>query len=137
MDLRVIGCHGGETPKHRTSAFVVDERIAIDAGALTSGMELDAQCALEAVLVFRPRWPLPQPPVASRSRPAPSRTAFTAFAPTRREMPEVKRAIPARPASRPTVRPATSMTTMIEASLTTLLCCVTDATIGPAVRLAI
>ncbi|HXN32791.1 MAG TPA: 3',5'-cyclic-nucleotide phosphodiesterase [Polyangiaceae bacterium] len=51
MDLRVIGCHGGETPKHRTSAFVVDERVAIDAGALTSGLELKAQCALEAVLV--------------------------------------------------------------------------------------
>ena len=51
MDLRVIGCHGGETPKHRTSAFVVNDRIAIDAGSLTSGLELDAQCALEAVLV--------------------------------------------------------------------------------------
>ena len=51
MDLRIIGCHGGETPKHRTSAFVVDERIAIDAGSLTSGMDLKAQNALEAVLV--------------------------------------------------------------------------------------
>jgi ribonuclease BN (tRNA processing enzyme) len=54
VDLRVIGCHGGETPKHRTSAFVVDDRIAIDAGSLTSGMELSAQCALEAVLVSHP-----------------------------------------------------------------------------------
>jgi 3',5'-cyclic-nucleotide phosphodiesterase len=51
MELRVIGCHGGETPKHRTSAFVVDDRLAIDAGSLTSGMSLDAQCALKAVLV--------------------------------------------------------------------------------------
>jgi cAMP phosphodiesterase len=51
MDLKVIGCHGGETPKHRTSAFVIDDRLAIDAGSLTSGMELKAQCALEAVLV--------------------------------------------------------------------------------------
>lgn len=51
MDLRVIGCHGGETPKHRTSAFVLNDRLAIDAGSLTSGMELKAQCALEAVLV--------------------------------------------------------------------------------------
>ena len=51
MDLRVIGCHGGETPKHRTSAFVVDDRLAIDAGSLTSGLDLKAQCALEAVLV--------------------------------------------------------------------------------------
>jgi cAMP phosphodiesterase len=51
VDLRVIGCHGGETPRHRTSAFILDDRIAIDAGSLTSGMELSAQCALDAVLV--------------------------------------------------------------------------------------
>jgi 3',5'-cyclic-nucleotide phosphodiesterase len=51
VDLRVIGCHGGETPKHRTSAFVVDDRIAIDAGSLTSGLDLKAQNALQAVLV--------------------------------------------------------------------------------------
>jgi 3',5'-cyclic-nucleotide phosphodiesterase len=51
MDLRVIGCHGGETPRHKTSAFVVDDQLAIDAGSLTSGMELKAQCALKAVLV--------------------------------------------------------------------------------------
>ena len=51
MELRVVGCHGGETPRHRTSAFVVDDRIAIDAGSLTSGLDLPAQCALQAVLV--------------------------------------------------------------------------------------
>jgi 3',5'-cyclic-nucleotide phosphodiesterase len=51
MDLRVVGCHGGETPRHRTSAFVVDDHIAIDAGSLTSGLDLPAQCALQAVLV--------------------------------------------------------------------------------------
>ena len=42
---------GGETPKHRTSAFVLDDRLAIDAGSLTSGLTLKAQCALEACLV--------------------------------------------------------------------------------------
>ena len=51
MELRVIGCHGGETPKHRTSAFVVDDRLAIDAGSLTSGMDLKAQARLRACLV--------------------------------------------------------------------------------------
>jgi len=51
VELRIIGCHGGETPKHRTSAFVIDDRIAIDAGSLTSGVELAGQCKLEAVLV--------------------------------------------------------------------------------------
>lgn len=51
MELRVVGCHGGETPKHRTSAFVVDERLAIDAGSLTSGLDLRAQFRLNACLV--------------------------------------------------------------------------------------
>jgi 3',5'-cyclic-nucleotide phosphodiesterase len=51
MELRVVGCHGGETPRHRTSAFVVDERIAIDAGSLTSGLELQQQFRLEACIV--------------------------------------------------------------------------------------
>ncbi|HVK63479.1 MAG TPA: 3',5'-cyclic-nucleotide phosphodiesterase [Polyangium sp.] len=51
MDLRVIGCHGGETPKHRTSAFILDERLAIDAGSLTSGLEVEGQLKLEGCLV--------------------------------------------------------------------------------------
>ncbi len=51
MELRVIGCHGGETPRHRTCAFVLDDTLAIDAGALTSGLEVDAQGRLTACLV--------------------------------------------------------------------------------------
>ena len=51
MELQIIGCHGGETPRHRTSAFVLDGRIAIDAGSLTSQMDLPAQWRLEACLV--------------------------------------------------------------------------------------
>ena len=51
MELRVIGCHGGETPKHRTCAFILDEILAIDAGSLTSGLEVAEQGKLEAVLV--------------------------------------------------------------------------------------
>jgi 3',5'-cyclic-nucleotide phosphodiesterase len=51
LELRVVGCHGGETPKHRTSAFVLDDRVALDAGSLTSGLDLAQQSALEAVLV--------------------------------------------------------------------------------------
>lgn len=51
MELRVIGCHGGETPRHRTCAFVLDEQLAIDAGSLTSGLEVKDQGALQAVLV--------------------------------------------------------------------------------------
>ena len=61
MDLRVIGCHGGETPKHRTSGFLLragstaaapyGRSIAIDAGCLTTGLTLAEQRSLDAVLV--------------------------------------------------------------------------------------
>lgn len=54
MDLRVVGCHGGETPKHRTSGFLLRSgrrTIAIDAGCLTTGLTLKEQSALDAVLV--------------------------------------------------------------------------------------
>lgn len=51
MDLRVLGCHGGETPRHRTTAFLLDERLAIDAGALTSQLDLAEQDRLQGVLV--------------------------------------------------------------------------------------
>lgn len=51
MDLRIVGCYGGETPRHRTSAFVIDERLSIDAGSLTRGLELEEQFRLEACVV--------------------------------------------------------------------------------------
>jgi 3',5'-cyclic-nucleotide phosphodiesterase len=51
MELRVLGCHGGQTNEHRTSAFLVDGRLAIDAGALTSELTLAEQKRLRAVLV--------------------------------------------------------------------------------------
>jgi 3',5'-cyclic-nucleotide phosphodiesterase len=51
VELTVIGCHGGETPRHRTSGFVVDDTLAIDAGSLTSGLEVEAQARLAACLV--------------------------------------------------------------------------------------
>jgi 3',5'-cyclic-nucleotide phosphodiesterase len=51
VDLHVVGCHGGETPKHRTCAFVLDDTLAIDAGSLTSGLDLAAQSRLEACVI--------------------------------------------------------------------------------------
>lgn len=54
MQLRVLGCHGGETPKHRTSSFLVGDTIAIDAGAITSGLSLNEQERIASVLVSHP-----------------------------------------------------------------------------------
>ena len=51
MELRVIGCHGGETPKHRTSAFVVADVLTVDAGSLTSGLTTADQARLTTCLI--------------------------------------------------------------------------------------
>ncbi len=51
MDLRILGCHGGETPKHKTSSFLLDGTVAIDAGAVTSMLSLEEQRGVETVLV--------------------------------------------------------------------------------------
>ncbi len=51
MELKVLGCHGGETPRHRTSSFLLGDRLAIDAGAVTSALSLREQQRIEAVLI--------------------------------------------------------------------------------------
>jgi ribonuclease BN (tRNA processing enzyme) len=51
MELRILGCHGGETPKHRTSSFLIDGKVAIDAGAVTSMLTLEEQHQIESVLI--------------------------------------------------------------------------------------
>ncbi len=40
MRVRVLGCSGGELPRHRTTCFLVDGALAIDAGALTASLSL-------------------------------------------------------------------------------------------------
>jgi len=51
MELRILGCHGGESPKHKTSSFLINEKIALDAGAVTSMLTLEEQKRIETVLV--------------------------------------------------------------------------------------
>lgn len=51
MDLKVLGCHGGESPKHQCPAFLVDGRVSLDAGSITGMLTLKEQQKIEAVLV--------------------------------------------------------------------------------------
>ncbi len=51
MKLQILGCHGGELPKHRTTCFLVDDVLALDAGALCAALPLDRLCRLDHVLV--------------------------------------------------------------------------------------
>jgi cAMP phosphodiesterase len=51
VKLQVLGCHGGELPSCRTTCFLVDEVLALDAGALTSTLTLDQLCKVYHILV--------------------------------------------------------------------------------------
>ncbi len=51
MELRVLGCHGGETTRHRSTSFLLDDRVGLDAGATTSMLTLEEQLRLDGVIV--------------------------------------------------------------------------------------
>jgi len=41
MKIKVLGCHGGELPRHRTTCFLIDGKLTIDGGAITAALELE------------------------------------------------------------------------------------------------
>lgn len=51
MRIRVLGAHGGSTPRHRQTSFLLDDVVCLDAGALTEALSLDEQARIRAVLV--------------------------------------------------------------------------------------
>jgi cAMP phosphodiesterase len=51
MKLRVLGCSGGELPGHRTTCFLVDGKLAVDAGALTGSLQLEELLAVDDILI--------------------------------------------------------------------------------------
>jgi ribonuclease BN (tRNA processing enzyme) len=51
LRLRVLGCSGGELPRHRTTCFLVDGKLAIDAGALTASLSLDELLRVDDIVL--------------------------------------------------------------------------------------
>ena len=51
MKFQVLGCHGGELPKHRTTCFLIDGVLALDAGALCSTLSLEQLCKVDDIVV--------------------------------------------------------------------------------------
>ena len=47
----MLGAYGGSTPRHRQTSFLIDGTVALDAGALTSALELEEQARVRAILV--------------------------------------------------------------------------------------
>jgi ribonuclease BN (tRNA processing enzyme) len=51
LRLRVLGCSGGELPRHRTTCFLVDRSLAIDAGALTATLSLEELLRVDHIVL--------------------------------------------------------------------------------------
>lgn len=51
MEIRILGAHNLETATSRLSSLVIDGVLALDAGSLTSGLTLEEQARLKAVLL--------------------------------------------------------------------------------------
>jgi cAMP phosphodiesterase len=51
MRLRVLGCAGGSAPGALLSCYLVDEVLAVDAGALTTALDIPAQRRVQDVLL--------------------------------------------------------------------------------------
>lgn len=51
MRLRVLGCHGGESATHRTTCFLIDDVLALDAGALTRGLSAAEQAKVDSIVI--------------------------------------------------------------------------------------
>jgi len=51
MKLRVLGSFGGDSPECRMTSFLINDRIAIDAGAITRALSIEEQKAVRHVII--------------------------------------------------------------------------------------
>src|SRR4029450_5798892 len=51
MKIRVLGAFGGEGLGHRPSAFLVNDRVLIDGGSVSSALTIPDQLAAEAATI--------------------------------------------------------------------------------------
>jgi len=51
MELRVLGCSGGEAEGHRLTGLLVNGRVAIDAGCLTTALSIPEQVGIRHIFI--------------------------------------------------------------------------------------
>ncbi len=54
MLVKVIGGHGGKAPGFRTTSYLVDGKLLIDAGSVAEGLPVDEQAMIENILISHP-----------------------------------------------------------------------------------
>jgi ribonuclease BN (tRNA processing enzyme) len=56
VEARIVGAHQAASADQHFTSILVDGKLAIDAGSLTSGLSLDEQLAIESVLLTHRHW---------------------------------------------------------------------------------
>lgn len=56
MNVRVLGCHGGELPGHRTTCFLIDGKLTVDGGAMCQALGLKELLAIDDILLTHSHW---------------------------------------------------------------------------------
>ncbi len=51
MNIRVLGCHGGELPNFRTISFLINKHTLLDGGAITGVLTLKEQLSIEHAIL--------------------------------------------------------------------------------------
>ncbi len=51
MDIRILGCYGAESPGYRTTCFMINKSLLVDAGAVTSVLTPEEQKGIRNILV--------------------------------------------------------------------------------------
>jgi len=51
MEIRVLGCHGAQLPGYNTTSFLLDDKILIDAGTVTSILTIEEHIEIDHILV--------------------------------------------------------------------------------------
>lgn len=51
MLVRVIGGHGGVSPGFKTTSYLIDGKLLVDAGSVASGIQIDEQVLIDNVLI--------------------------------------------------------------------------------------
>lgn len=51
MMVRIVGGHGGVSPGFRTTSYLIDGKLLIDAGSAASGLQIDEQVLIDNILI--------------------------------------------------------------------------------------
>jgi len=51
MEIRVLGCYGGELPGYNTTCFMINNNMVVDAGAITTSLPIEDQKKVDAIFL--------------------------------------------------------------------------------------